>query len=245
MMLKKLYLFLIAVLSALMLFMLIGCGDDENPTGPVTTYVTDIDGNKYKTIQIGDQVWMAENLKVTHYRNGYPIPKVTDPAQWRFLTDGAYCEYENDSTNVAVYGRLYNWYVINNTSGLAPEGWHVPTNADWEQLEMSLGMSQESADSSGFRGDDEGGKLKVSDTLYWHSPNEGATNSSGFSALPAGYRIYSDYYQSIEYTTYFWTASQDGLHAAMVRALHHYEARIFRGGNYLKTNGLSIRCVKD
>jgi uncharacterized protein (TIGR02145 family) len=140
-----------------------GCGGDDagtNPDNPTVPVVTDIDGNVYQTVTIGAQVWMAENLKVTHYRNGDPIPNVTDTAAWEGLSTGAYCEYDNDINNVATYGRLYNWYAVDDSRGLAPEGWHVPSDDEWKQLEMYLGMSQSEADDYGWRGTDEGGEVK-------------------------------------------------------------------------------------
>lgn len=251
-MISKSNVLLSSIVAALVFLLIIGCGDDDNPTGPVNVTVTDIDGNIYKTIKIGDQVWMAENLKVTHYRNGEVIPKVTDPGHWRFISTGAYCEYDNDSTNVDVYGRLYNWYTINDTNNIAPEGWHVPTDEEWKQLEMYLGMSQESADSTGNRGTDEGGQLKKEDTIYWNSPNTGATNSSGFSAIPGGSRIWNpivippaDYYGSLEYAAYFWSATENGSDMALVRRFSYSDSRVRRINNNGKTSGLSVRCVKD
>ena len=154
--------------------------------GPETGTVTDIDGNTYQTVKIGDQWWMAENLKVTCYRNGDAIPNITDGTTWASLSTGAYCEYNNDINNVATYGRLYNWYAVTDSRNIAPAGWHVPSDAEWKQLEMYLGMSQSEADATGWRGTDEGGKLKEVGTMHWNSPNTGATNESGFTALPGG-----------------------------------------------------------
>jgi len=151
---------------------------DEND---ITT-VTDIDGNVYKTVKIGDQWWMAENLKVRHYRNGDPIPHEINNVEWIMLTTGAYCYYDNDSSHAADYGALYNWYTVSDFRNIAPEGWHVPTDEEWKELEMALGISQEYADSTEWRGTNEGGKLKETGTTHWNSPNEGATNESGFTA---------------------------------------------------------------
>ncbi|MCK4448089.1 MAG: fibrobacter succinogenes major paralogous domain-containing protein, partial [Candidatus Marinimicrobia bacterium] len=132
-----------------------------------TGTVTDIDGNTYQTVKIGDQWWMAENLKVTHYRNGDPIPNVTDNTDWSNLTTGAYCNYDNNASYVTTYGRLYNWYTVNDSRYIAPSGWHVPTDEELKELEMYLGMSQSQADYTGYRGTDEGGKLKETGTTHW------------------------------------------------------------------------------
>jgi uncharacterized protein (TIGR02145 family) len=104
--------------------------------------VTDYDGNVYQIVLIGGQCWMMENLKVTHYRNGDPIPHVPNIGEWYGLSSGAYCDYNNDPGNVETYGRLYNWYAVDDSRNIAPEGWHVPTDDEWKQLEMYLGMSQ-------------------------------------------------------------------------------------------------------
>jgi uncharacterized protein (TIGR02145 family) len=153
--------------------------------------VTDIDGNVYQTVTIGGQEWMAENLKVIHYCNGDSIPNVTDAGVWTSLTTGAFCEYNNNVNNVATYGRLYNWYSVNDSRNIAPAGWHVPSDADWKQLEMTLGMSQSQADATGIRDTTEGAKMKEAGTTHWLTPNTGATNESGFSALPGGYRYFN------------------------------------------------------
>ena len=159
--------------------------DNEDPDS-----VTDIDGNVYKTIKIGDQLWMAENLKVTRYNNEDSIPHITDPGMWAELNSGAYSIYENDTNNVSIYGLLYNWHAVTDNRKIAPVGWHVPTDDEWKELEMYLGMSQSDADDVGWRGTDEGGKLKETGTAHWISPNTGATNESGFTALPSGNRFY-------------------------------------------------------
>ncbi|HDS01520.1 MAG TPA: hypothetical protein ENO07_05815, partial [candidate division Zixibacteria bacterium] len=176
---------------------------DCHPDCPPT--VTDIDGNVYQTVLIGDQCWMMENLKVTHYRNGDPIPEVTDGGSWGMLSTGAYCNYDNNESYVAVYGRLYNWYAAADSRNIAPDGWHVPSDAEWKQLEMYLGMSQADADATGWRGTDEGGKLKEADTTHWQSPNNGATNESGFTALPGGYRSSSGRFYFEHFDAFFWT----------------------------------------
>jgi len=206
--------------------------------------VTDIDGNVYQTVTIGTQEWMAENLKVTHYRNGDPIPHVTDAATWEGLTSGAYCEYDNDGGNVATYGRLYNWYAVDDSRNIAPEGWHVPTDEEWKQLEMYLGMSQSEADDAGWRGTDEGGKLKESGTTHWASPNTGATNESGFTALPGGYRFGSGYFDGMGYLAGFWSSTEGSSSNAWYRGLGYDDAQVYRGYHY-EHYGFSVRCVRD
>lgn len=207
--------------------------------------VTDIDGNIYETVTIGTQIWMAENLKVTRYRNGDAIPNITSNSEWTSLTTGARCDYDNEADNVPVYGRLYNWYAVNDSRGIAPEGWHVPTDAEWKQLEMHLGMSQSQADSKGWRGTDEGGKMKEAGTSHWNSPNTGATNESGFTALPGGYRYGS--YGSFNYLggdAVFWSSTEYDSSHAWGRNLHYNGAQAHRG-NYDEQGGLSVRCVRD
>ena len=209
-----------------------------------TGTVTDIDGNTYQTIKIGDQWWMAENLKVTHYRNGDPIPNVTDSTEWTNLTTCAYCEYDNDSANVDTYGRLYNWYAVDDSRNVAPEGWHVPNDAEWKQLEMYLGMSQAEADASGLRGNDEGGKLKEAGMTHWNPPNTGATNESGFTALPGGSRTYNCRFLGMGNVILFWTSTEHIGFGARYRSLHYDYSQVNRS-NEAKRSGFSIRCVKD
>jgi uncharacterized protein (TIGR02145 family) len=206
--------------------------------------VTDYDGNVYQTVLIGDQCWMMENLKVTHYRNGDPIPKVTDNGAWAGLSTGAYCDFNNDTNNVATYGRLYNWYAVDDSRNIAPEGWHVPTDAEWKQLEMHLGMSQAQADAGEWRGADEGGKLKEAGTTHWQSPNTGATNESHFAALPGGYRLINGPFYNLGQLAELWTSTEYDSNAAWHRALHFELSQVGRY-DYLKTGGFSVRCVRD
>jgi uncharacterized protein (TIGR02145 family) len=207
--------------------------------------VTDIDGNVYQTVTIGSQVWMASNLKVTHYRNGDSIPRVTVAGTWMGLTTGAYCDYDNDVNNVTTYGRLYNEYAVTDTRGIAPTGWHVPSDAEWKVMEQTLGMSQAQADSVGYRGNTEGGKLKESGTAHWTSPNTGATNASGLAVLPGGFRSYdhgTDYF--IHNVANFWTSTKNGTDSAWCRYVSYNHATIAR--SYLsEKDGFSVRCVKD
>ncbi len=218
-------------------------GNDECQ-GQSCPTVTDIDGNTYQTVLIGDQCWMAENLKVTRYRNGDPIPNIAG-TDWGLLSTGAYCDYHNDVNNVATYGRLYNWYAVNDSRHIAPEGWHVPTDTEWKQLEMYLGMSQSQADATVWRGTDEGGKMKEAGTSHWHSPNIGATNESGFTALPAGFRGASDvYYFDLGSYAYFWSSTGSTELHAWYRDLQNNHSEVYRY-NFNKREGRSVRCVRD
>ncbi len=203
---------------------------------PITTQtdnkystVTDIDGNVYKTVKIGNQIWMAENLKTTRYNDGTPIPNVTDNNEWSNLTKGAYCYYDNDYSNNAIYGKLYNWYAV-NTDKLAPKGWHVPSYKEWQQLINYLGGESIA-----------GGKMKS--TSYWESPNKGATNSSGFSGLPAGGRSSDGTFFYIGYNGYFWS-STEGQGNSWLFYLNFNYSYLY---TYTQTkgSGLSVRCVKN
>jgi len=169
--------------------------------------VTDIDGNIYKTIRIGNQEWMTENLKVTHYRNGDPLPNLKNNSDWVSACNGAWCLYNNES-NSDIYGKLYNWYAVNDSRGLAPEGWHVPTDDEIKELEMYLGMSQEEADDTGWRGTNEGCKLGCrADLCYdgaWEDNSE--FNSSGFNFIQSGYRYCEfGFYLYMSCHGYFWS----------------------------------------
>ena len=157
----------------------------------VFSTVTDIDGNVYETVILGEQLWMAENLKTTHYQNGDDIPHVINTSDWDNLSTGAYCEYENNQINSEIYGRLYNWYTIDDSRGVCPEGFHVPSDDEFKQLEMFLGMSQQEANDVSFRGTDEGSQLAGSADL-WNDgdlENNPAFDSTGFVAVPGGARI--------------------------------------------------------
>ena len=220
--------------------------------------VTDIDGNVYETVQIGDQLWMAENLKVTHYKNGDLIPNIINNIFWSLLFTGAYSDYENDSQNSEIYGRLYNWFAVDDDRGICPDGWRVPSDEDIIQLEIFLGMSEEEANSWGERGLDEGGKLKTTGTIeggdgLWYAPNEGATDESSFSFLPSGVRgANGDYfYQGV--TGYPWTSTsvepEDFINPstednqAWRRELNRNYSAIQRAYNE-KQFGFSIRCLQ-
>lgn len=196
--------------------------------------VTDIDGNIYPTVQICNQVWTAKNLDVATYRNGDPISKVTDPAIWAALRTGAYCYYNNDSANYApIYGKLYNWYAVNDPRGIAPTGYHVPSDAEWTTMVSCLG-----GEATG------GGKLKEAGLSHWAVPNLGATNSSGFTGLPGGFRSEFGSFGSFSFNGGFWSSTEDPTTNARYRYLYSSYNNVYRG-TYSKAYGFSVRCVKD
>lgn len=194
------------------------------------------DGNEYQTVAIGAQVWMSENLKVTHYRNGDAIPNVTDGGTWWGLSTGAYCNYNNDKNKVATYGRLYNWYAVNDSRNIAPVGWHVATNADWQTLVDFLGGNSVA-----------GGKMKENGTTHWASPNIGATNESGFSALPGGFYAYNGdaMFTNFGLTGNWWSSTEFNSTYAWCHFLDYHYSDIFVDSYFNKRDGLSVRCVKD
>lgn len=156
--------------------------------------ITDIDDNYYKTVKIGNQVWMQSNLEVTHYRNGDLIPQVQDPGKWNSLTSGAWCWYENDETNGKKYGKLYNWYAVNDSRGLAMEGWHMPSKDEYLSLSSYLGGMEKA-----------GGKMIA--IKYWDEAKSGANNSSGFTGLPGGFRN-GGMFLSRGVNCYLWSSSE-------------------------------------
>lgn len=209
--------------------------------------VTDIDGNVYKTVKIGNQWWMAENLKVTRYRNGDPIPNVTDYSQWMNLTTGAQCAYGNKPANADIYGLLYNWYAVSDSRNIAPAGWHVPTDEEWKQLEMALGMSRSQADGTGRRGTNEGSKLAGNASLWQDGDleNNSAFGTSGLSALPGGCRFHNDgHFYNMRVRAYFWSSTENSSNTALFRTLFYGETDVSRN-DYGKGTGFSVRCVKD
>ncbi len=197
--------------------------------------VIDRDGNIYNTVLIGNQLWMAENLRTTKYNDGTPIAKVSDNT-WRTLTTGAYCWYENDSATYEIpYGKLYNFYAIyipRETQKICPVGWHVPTNTEWGELITFLGGIKEA-----------GGKLKETGTVHWRSRNEGATNETGFTALPGGIR--PDRFAEIRERGYWWTSTPH-LSSNNAYSIHliYSSKEAFPAGSAAES-GLSVRCLKD
>ena len=206
------------------------------------TPVADIEGNVYQTVKIGTQVWMAENLKTTKYNDDAAIPIVTENADWIALTTDAYCWAQNNETTYKpLYGALYNWYAV-ETGKLCPTGWHMPTDAEFITMEVSLGMTQVDASGTEFRGTDQGKQMKS--TTGW-AEGENGTNTSGFTALPAGYRAYgTGISEGLGLITYWWTATMTDQDIAVYRRLDGDSDQVYRLGTY-KRAGKSVRCVKD
>ncbi len=192
-------------------------------------------------VEICENLWMGCNLDVDRYRNGELIRYAETNEEWIDAgnkKEGAWCYYNNDPANSEIYGKLYNWYAVNNPRGLAPKGWHVPTDEEWTEFENCLGGSSIA-----------GGKLKSIGTIegvngLWLSPNTGATNETGFSALPGGYRYSSGDYRNISYNGYCWSYTQDNNAGAWGRSLYYGYAYVYRG-SYNKVYGFSVRCVRD
>jgi uncharacterized protein (TIGR02145 family) len=195
--------------------------------------ITDIDGNVYHTVTIGSQVWMVENLKTTKYRNGDPIPNVTDNTAWYNLTTGAYCNYDNNISKATTYGRLYNWFAVNDNRKIAPSGWHVPTDEEWTTLTTFLG---------GFSV--AGGKLKEAGLAHWVSPNTGATNETGFTALPGGTRISDGTFYNNGYSGNWWSSTVSNAVSAWYRYLYYNDGKGLRDGS-INLYGFSVRCLRD
>jgi uncharacterized protein (TIGR02145 family) len=221
---------------------------DDNSTSIENTpdnVINDIDGNKYKIIKIGDQWWMAENLKVTRYNNGDSILNLISAGDWENSSSGSVCSYGNYGYTTNVYGRLYNWYAIEDSRKIAPKGWHIPSDSEWKELEINLGMNQSEANENGYRGIGIGGKLK-SDGIQWVSPNAGATDSVDFSALGSGLRMPNGSFAALLFSGLFWSSSESELDnsKAIFRELDNDTSAINRFAEY-KQYGFSIRCVKD
>ncbi len=205
------------------------CKKDSN--SPNNT-VTDIDGNVYTTVTIGTQVWMAENLKTTRYRNGDPISTNLSDTDWKNATTGAYSIYDNKPENDKTYGKLYNWYAVADSRNLCPAGWHVPSDAEWTTLENFLG-------GDGI----EGGKMKAVSNL-WQSPNKGATNESGFSGLPGGSRSWDGNYTNVGNYGYWWLSTDNSSSNAWGRGLDYDNG--YSGLHASdERRGFSVRCLRD
>jgi len=225
----------------------------ENNTG----FLTDIDNNTYKTIKIGDQVWMAENLRVTHYRNGVSIPHRKSTYMWLIVGDpngppamnpGGYCYYSGDSINVETFGLLYNWHAASGSYEIAPDGWHIPSPEEWNQLETALGMSEVEAPPHGWPGADGSAMLAGGPELWWpgvltSNPGFGL---SGFNAVPGGFR--SGTSASFDYAgriTKFWSSHlQPSMNHATTRSLNFDSNTLLHDAHYIR-DGYSIRCVRD
>jgi uncharacterized protein (TIGR02145 family) len=209
-----------------------GAPNVHNATIPYGT-MTDQQGNIYRTVQIGMQTWMVENLRTTVYRNNAPINPVADNTMWANNTTGAYCSFNNSTNNDCPYGKLYNWYAVNNTNQLCPTGWHVPTDAEWTVLTTFLGSESVA-----------GGKMKSTGTLYWNTPNTGATNSFGLSGLPGGLRYFDGSFYDVGNSGYWWSSTESTTYDAWFRFLCFYYGDVLRDSNG-KSYGFSVRCLRD
>ena len=177
---------------------------------------------------------MVENLKVTRYRNGEPIPNITDNKAWTKLKKGAICDYDNKPSNSETYGKLYNWYAVSDNRNIAPAGWHVPTDAEWTILTDYLGGEKVA-----------GGKLKETGTTHWTNPNTAATNESGFSALPGGDRgIINGTFYYLGSFGYWWSSTEISLKHAWYRGMSYNYGNVFRSSTN-EQDGFSVRCVRD
>ncbi len=226
--------------------------EEELITG---TFIDSRDNTEYSWVQIGEQIWMAENLKY--------LPSVVGPGTGSYSE--AYCYvYGYDGTsisaakateNYATYGVLYNWTAAMNgaessdanpsgVQGICPDGWHLPSDAEWKQLEMYLGMSETDVNSTGWRGTVEGGKLKEAGTTHWADPNAGANNESGFTALPGGYRSGNGLFGNIRDDGNWWSSTEYATTSAWYRGLNYYGSNVYRDVNS-KSMGFSVRCLRD
>jgi len=221
--------------------------DENNPTNGQTTALfnpkvdygslTDQDGNIYKTVRIGNQTWMAENLRTTKYNDGTPIQNVSNDDDWLQLSTGAYCNYNNLSNveTIATYGRLYNGYAV-ITWKLAPKGWHVATDADWATLIAYL-------DCEGY----EANKLKETGATHWNTTATGAnvTNETGFTAIPGGIRGPLSSFNEINYVAYLWCVEKENSNNLWYLKMVYYSESLESGNNLSQLFGFSIRCVMD
>lgn len=203
-----------------------GCGD--------LTTVTDIDGNVYSVVTIGTQCWMGENLKTAHYRDGSSIDQVTDDNTWKYSQSGAYCFYNNDNAYEAAYGKLYNWYAIDDARGICPDGWHVPQDSEFKTLVDYLGAADDVA----------GGRLKEDGTTHWDDPNTGGSNTSGWTGLPGGMRYREGQFDQEGKNGLFWSARRESESLAYFLTLTYNSEDALRTYIY-KQSGFSCRCVKD
>jgi uncharacterized protein (TIGR02145 family) len=222
------------IIPGIFFLLFTGCTkkNQDSPNDSAGT-VTDIDGNIYHTVRICSKLWMAENLKVTRFNDGSLIPCVTDSTIWDTLHSPAFCWYKNDENSYRTpYGALYNWYAV-NSGKIAPEGWHVASIIEWDQMITCIG-----GDSAA------GNKLKEAGTSHWESPNDGATNETGFTALPAGYRDITDSFSGMGFITFFWSSSGNTFGNASYVSLYYLHS-------YPQLNicdlqeGFSVRCIKD
>jgi uncharacterized protein (TIGR02145 family) len=224
---------LIPALAVIGLLLILICGCKKKNDDNIPGTVKDYDGNIYYTVQIGTQLWMAENLKTTRYNDGTEIPLVTNEQKWLDLSTPGYCWYNNDpATYKITYGALYNWYAV-NTGKLAPKGWHIPTDAEWTTLSDYLGGEAIA-----------GGKLKETGTAHWISPNTDATNEIGFTGLPGGIRHDDGEFYKIGSYGFWWGSTETGFYYAWNRFLNFGNGQINKD-YFSKKDGFNVRCVRD
>ena len=215
--------------------------------GTISTTMTmnlkDIDGNVYHTVSIGNQDWMKENLKVTRYNDRTPISYEPDNKEWTLLTTGAFCWYNNDPANLNTdNGALYNWFAIDSPHHLCPAGWHVPSDSEWKEMELFLGMTVDQAEGTYKRSPGMATNLK--DTLGWIKAGNG-TNTSDFSARPGGFRLYTTgFFSNLGLDGCWWTATEDNDKLAWLRNMYYSLNDIFRTSDN-KNFGINVRCIRD
>ncbi len=215
-----------------------GAGCKKNNNDNEVLQCRDVDGNLYDTVSLCNKVWTTENLKVSHYRNGDAIPQVQDNLQWENLTTGAWCWYNNDSVNFSKYGKLYNWYAVNDPRGLAPAGWHVPTENDWVALANCLGGEAVA-----------GGKIKTRGTIQastgiWETPNVTVDPDSHLKGLPGGYRDGPGSFIGLGSYNYWWTSTQQDAGTARMQVVINFVSNLNKGF-FGKHYGFYVRCVND
>jgi uncharacterized protein (TIGR02145 family) len=196
------------------------------------TIVPDIDGDSYNGVQIGTQFWTTKNLNISKYRNGDEIPQVQDAAEWAVLTTGAWCYYENKEENGITYGKLYNWFAVNDPRGLAPEGFHIPSDEEWNCLTEYLGGENVA-----------GGKMKEKGKVHWAEPNKKANNTSGFTGLPGGECNYNGTFWCLGEIGWWWSSSDDETEGMSINL--NSDNGIAQVYYFDKTSGFSVRCLKD
>ncbi len=196
--------------------------------------MTDVDGNTYRTVRIGRQVWMGENLKVTHYSNGDAIPHISDSGQWRDRTTGAWCTYNNDQKNVALYGLLYNWRSLADRRKLAPKGWHIPTDAEWRTLMQALGGAAIA-----------GGTMKAGKHSYWQQPGNDDGRMIGFGALPGGGRNNNGVDDNAGFSATWWSATTEAYADFAITYNITSNNSVLKPDTDDRNSGFSVRCVKN
>jgi uncharacterized protein (TIGR02145 family) len=220
-----------------LLFLVIGtisCSDQESKTSNelASRPIVPPQNNE---VRIGIQVWMTKNLNVSRYRNGDIIPEVQDPTEWANLTTGAWCYNNNNASIGRIYGKLYNWAAVTDPRGLAPIGWHVPTDTEWTTLTTYLGGLSVA-----------GGELKEAGTSHWRAPNAAATNGSRFAGIPGGYRDANGILFFLAGANgYWWTSSESSAVNAINRRILYDSGFAYRSNLYGKGSGFAVRCVRD